>query len=61
MQYTFDEMDRCMKCGPEKLKRGELTFPGRVIEPQEVEVVVAVSKVVKLRKKKVSENQMSLF
>ena len=61
MQYTFDEMDRCMNCGPEKLKRGELTFPGRVIEHQKVEAVVTVAKVVQRRKEKVSENQLSLF
>ncbi len=66
MQHTFDEMDRCGKCAVEKLKVGKLTFPGqekhlnRLLAPHLLMYVMGeVTK--PRRKKKVSENQLSLF
>ena len=65
-QYTFDEVDRCGKCAVEKLKVGKLTFPGqqkhlnRLLAPHLLMYVMGeVTK--PRRKKKVSENQLSLF
>lgn len=66
MQHTFDEMDRCGKCAVEKLKVGKLTFPGqekhlnRLLAPHLLMYVMGeVTK--PRRKKKVGENQLSLF
>lgn len=65
-QYTFDEVDRCGRCAVEKLKVGKLTFPGqekhlnRLLAPHLLMYVMGeVAK--PRRKKKVSENQLSLF
>lgn len=65
-QYTFDELDRCGKCAVEKLKAGKLIFPqgdkrlNRLLDPSLLLYVIGETKPVK-RKKKVSENQLSLF
>lgn len=65
-QHTFDELDRCGKCAIEKLKAGKLTFPqgdkhlNRLLAPSLLLYVIGEAKPVK-RKKKVSENQLSLF
>ena len=65
-QYTFDELDRCGKCAVDKLKAGKLTFPqgdkhlNRLLAPSLLLYVIGEAKPVK-RKKKVSENQLSLF
>lgn len=65
-QHTFDELDRCRKCAVDKLKAGKLTFPqgdkhlNRLLEPHLLMYVLAETKPVK-RKKRVSENQLSLF
>ncbi|CUN12234.1 hypothetical protein [Turicibacter sanguinis] len=65
-QHTFDELDRCGKCAVEKLKIGKLTFPqgdkhlNRLLAPSLLLYVIGEAKPVK-RKKKVSENQLSLF
>ena len=65
-QYTFDELDRCGKCAVEKLKVGKLIFPqgdkhlNRLLAPHLLRYVMGeVTK--PRRKKKVSENQLSLF
>ena len=65
-QHTFDELDRCGKCAVEKSKVGKLTFPGqekhlnRLLAPHLLMYVMGeVTK--PRRKKKVSENQLSLF
>lgn len=65
-QYTFDELDRCGSCAVEKLKAGKLSFPqgakhlNRLLAPHLLIYVLEEVKPVK-RKKKVSENQLSLF
>ena len=65
-QYTFDEVDRCGHCAVEKLKAGKLIFPqgakhlNRLLAPHLLLQVIDEVKPMK-RKKKVSENQMSLF
>ena len=65
-QHTFDELDRCGKCAVDKLKAGKLTFPqgdkhlNRLLAPSLLLYVIGEAKPVK-RKKKVSENQLSLF
>lgn len=65
-QYTFDELDRCGSCAVEKLKAGKLIFPqgdkhlNRLLAQHLLIYVLGDIKPVK-RKKKVSENQMSLF
>ncbi|CUN04492.1 hypothetical protein [Turicibacter sanguinis] len=65
-QHTFDELDRCGKCAVEKLKAGKLIFPqgdkhlNRLLAPSLLLYVIGETKPVK-RKKKVSENQLSLF
>lgn len=65
-QYTFDELDRCGRCAVEKLKAGRLTFPqgdkhlNRLLAPHLLIYTLGEVKPVK-RKKKVSENQLSLF
>ncbi|MEF2889839.1 MAG: hypothetical protein U0N77_08490 [Turicibacter sanguinis] len=65
-QYTFDELDRCGKCAVEKLKAGKLTFTGqekhlnRLLAPSLLLYVIGGVNKPK-RKKKVSENQLSLF
>lgn len=62
----FDELDRCGKCAVEKLKAGKLIFPqgdkhlSRLLAPSLLLYVIGETKPVK-RKKKVSENQLSLF
>lgn len=65
-QYTFDELDRCGQCAVEKLKSGKLSFPqgdkhlNRLLAPHLlIYVIGGVAK--PTRKKKVSENQLSLF
>ena len=65
-QYTFDEIDRCGHCAVEKLKSGKLIFPhgdkhlNRLLAPHLlIYVIGGVAK--PTRKKKVSENQLSLF
>ena len=65
-QYTFDEVDRCGHCAVEKLKVGRLTFPqgdkhlNRLLAPHLLLHVIGGG-VKPTRKKKVSENQLSLF
>lgn len=65
-QYSFDELDRCGCCAVEKLKAGKLIFPqgdkhlNRLLAPHLLVYAMGEVKAVK-RKKKVSENQMSLF
>lgn len=65
-QYTFDELDRCGHCAVEKLKEGKLIFPqgdkhlNRLLAPHLLIYVLEEVKPVK-HKKKVSENQLSLF
>lgn len=65
-QYTFDELDRCGSCAVEKLKAGKLIFPQgdkhlkRLLAPHLLIYVLGEIKPIK-RRKKVSENQMSLF
>lgn len=65
-QYTFDGLDRCGSCAVEKLKVGKLIFPqgdkhlNRLLAQHLLIYVLGDIKPVK-RKKKVSENQMSLF
>ena len=65
-QYTFDELDRCGSCAVEKLKAGKLIFPqgdkhlNRLLAQHLLIYLLGDIKPVK-RKKKVSENQMSLF
>lgn len=65
-QHTFDELDRCGKCAVDKLRGGKLTFPqgdkhlNRLLAPHLLMYVMGETKPVK-RKKKVSENQLSLF
>ena len=65
-QYTFDELDRCGSCAVEKLKAGKLIFPqgdkhlNRLLAQHLLIYVLGDIKPVK-HKKKVSENQMSLF
>ena len=59
-------MDRCGHCAVEKLKVGRLTFPqgdkhlNRLLAPHLLMYALGEVKQVK-RKKKVSENQLSLF
>lgn len=65
-QYTFDGLDRCGSCAVEKLKAGKLTFPqgdkhlNRLLAPHLLLYTVGEVKPVKQRKR-VSENQLSLF
>lgn len=65
-QHTFDSLDRCGKCAVDKLKAGKLTFPqgdkhlNRLLAPSLLLYVTGGVKPVK-RKKKVGENQLSLF
>lgn len=65
-QHSFDELDRCGNCAVDKLKAGKLRFPqgdkhlNRLLAPHLlIHVIGGVTKTT--RKKKVSENQMSLF
>lgn len=65
-QYTFDELNRCGSCAVEKLKAGKLIFPqgdkrlNRLLAPHLLLYTVGEVKPVKQRKR-VSENQLSLF
>ena len=65
-QYTFDELDRCGSCAVEKLKAGKLIFPqgdkhlNRLLAQHLLLYTVGEVKPVKQRKR-VSENQLSLF